>query len=705
MIKDYSKLPTILTLINNTDQDVNIDLRDTFIQTIVDIKKDETVLINVSTSEDLAVAIARATELGIETSFEQVTPDPKPEEPTEVGSESALKDAIAEGKKDIKLTKNITVKDGELDITGVEHFDGNNKTLTFSQPGRNFIAMQATNGVIENINIKNTNDNTEWNSTNGIQCYDGTYTLKNVKAIGCNVGIMVNAATVNLEGTIDVSGNTFGGINVSKGIETDHPLNNGILNINNATILNTTEAYSKPTIYTEGEGQQVNGAEAMFTNSEVKEGQVQYYLVESNAEPSEILVNGVQYTTLLDAINAVPDNTETIMTLYKDIVVDGEAIEIPSNKNIVLNLNGHTITGENFSANSRVLTNKGILTVNGEGEISTTNLGSKGTGAINNDGQLTINSGTFSGGVGANGASINNKAGATMIVNGGTFNGCPRAIQNLATLTINDGTFIGSDTYSGNEGNAVICGPSSNTTIKGGTFTGHLNGISVMDNAKATVKIEDGVFKSDGSENSGAIYNGLGNTITINNCQAITEGDSACTFVNKGIATVNGGTFQGNNTNAQVYTVDSGQGASSKAKIELSNEVNVTGTFGALRVTSGTATVKGGTYTVSESDGTPYYALYVSSASGTTTVNVENGTFTSSNSAVRCGERLFTKQCNVNISGGTFTSPASVNAVAQEDPGVVTITGGTYSSNIETFVEEGYEVNEVEGRFVVNQVQ
>lgn len=702
MKRDYSKLPVKLTLVNNTDNDVNIDLRDTFIQILVNIEKGSTIDINVPTSEDLAVAIARATELGIETSFEQVPPDPKPEEPTEVGSESALKNAIAEGKKDIKLTKNITVKDGELDITGVEHFDGNRKTITFNTTGRNFVSR--TNGaIIENVVVNNTVADDTWSSTYGIQVYNGTYTIKNCTAKGCNGGILINSSTATLEGIIDVSGNAFGGIEVSKSSSPELP--NATLNINGATIVNTTEEYAKPTIWTDGEGNTVNGAEAMFTNSEIKEGQVQYYLVESNTEPSEILVNGVQYTTLLDAINAVPDNTETIMILYKDIVVDGEAVEIPSNKNIVLNLNGHTITGENFSANSRVLTNKGILTVTGEGEISTTNLGSKGTGAINNDGQLTINSGTFSGGVGANGAAVNNKAGATMIVNGGTFNGCPRGIQNLATLTINDGTFIGSDTYSGNEGNAVICGPSSNTTIKGGTFTGHLNGISVMDNAKATVKIEDGVFKSDGSENSGAIYNGLGNTITIDNCQAITDGDSDCTFVNKGIATVNGGTFQGENSNSQTYTVDSGQGASSKATIELGDKVNVTGTFGALRVTSGTAAVKGGTYTVSESDGTPYYALYVSSASGTTTVNVENGTFTSPNSAVRCGESLFTKQCNVNISGGTFTSPTGVNAVAQKDPGVVTITGGTYSSNIETFVEEGYEVNEVEGKYVVNQVQ
>ena len=695
MIKDYSDVPVKVTLKNINENKVKFNLRDNWKEVPVELESNEEIVILVETSEAWALLIHKAEEMNLELTTEDVTY-------TEVSTEEDLKSAISNGEELVKLSDNITVPEGNLDITGVRYFDGNNKTITFETTGQNFVAMK--DATIENVNVENTADTEEWNSTNGIQCYDGTYTLKNCKVSGCNVGIMVNASTVTLQGTIDVSGNTFGGINVSKGKEVDHPLNNGVLNINGAKLINTTEAYAKPTIYTEGEGQVVNGAEAMFTNSEIKEGQVQYYLVESNAEPSEILVNGVQYTTLLDAINAVPDNTETIMTLYKDIVLDGEAVEIPSNKNIVLNLNEHTITGENFSANSRVLTNKGILTVNGEGEISTTNLGSKGTGAINNEGQLTINSGTFSGGVGANGAAVNNKAGATMTVNEGTFNGCPRGIQNLATLTINNGTFIGSDTYSGNEGNAVICGPSSSTTIKGGTFTGHLNGISVMDNAKATVKIEDGVFKSDGSENSGAIYNGLGNTITIDNCQAITDGDSGCTFVNKGIATVNGGTFQGENSNSQTYTVDSGQGASSKATIELGDKVNVTGTFGALRVTSGTATVKGGTYTVSESDGTPYYALYMSSASGNVTVDVENGTFTSPNNAVRCGESLYTKKCNLNISGGTFTSPTSVNAVVQEDPGVVTITGGTYSSNIETFVEEGYEVNEVEGKYVVNQV-
>lgn len=276
MIKDYSDVPVKITLKNNNDNTVKFNLRDNWKEVPVEIESKGELVILIETSEAWALLVHKAEEMNLELTTEDVTY-------TEVASEQDIKDAIANGDKLVKLSDNITVSGGELDVTGVEYFDGNGKTITFSQPGRNFIAMQANNGVIENVTVENSGDNTEWNSTNGIQCYDGTYTLKNCKVSGCNVGIMVNAATVTLQGTVDVSGNTFGGINVSKGAETDHPLNNGVLNINGAKLINTTEEYAKPTIYTEGEGQKVNGAEAMFTNSEVKEGQVQYYLLEENS--------------------------------------------------------------------------------------------------------------------------------------------------------------------------------------------------------------------------------------------------------------------------------------------------------------------------------------------------------------------------------------------------------------------------------------
>ena len=150
------------------------------------------------------------------------------------------------------LLLNNIVLDYRLDITGIKHFNGNGKTITFSIPGQNLVST--TNGTtIENVTIENTNDNQEWNSTYGIQCYNGNYIIKNCKVNGCNGGILINSSNVVFEGTIDVSGNTFGGIEVSK--SNNEGMRNSTLNINGASLINTTEEYGKPTIWTDGEGQ------------------------------------------------------------------------------------------------------------------------------------------------------------------------------------------------------------------------------------------------------------------------------------------------------------------------------------------------------------------------------------------------------------------------------------------------------------------
>ena len=341
MKRDYSKLPVKLTLVNNTDNDVNIDLRDTFIQVLVNIEKGNTIDINVSTSEDLAVAIARATELGIETSFEQVTPGPEPEVPVEVGTEEDLKEAIASGAKDVKLTDNITVPDGNLNIAGVTHFDGNGKTITFETTGQNLVST--TSGtIIENVVVDNTVANEDWSSTYGIQVYNGTYTIKNCTAKGCNGGILVNSATATLEGTIDVSGNEFGGIEVSKGSASG--LGNATLNINGATIINTTEAYKKPTIWTDGEGNTVNGAEAMFTNTTINPNQVQYYLVEANSKDPII------YNVVAQAPEGTTDLLgKTANDLQSDIIV-GET-DIQGTLNYVTDYTGFSSISEDQEGN------------------------------------------------------------------------------------------------------------------------------------------------------------------------------------------------------------------------------------------------------------------------------------------------------------------------------------------------------------------
>lgn len=602
----------------------------------------------------------------------------------------------------------------EITISKPITIDGNDNTVTKSTPGK--VMTLTADSTVENITIENTADNTEWNSSYGIQFYTGEHTVRDAKLTGGNAGIIANSATVNLEGTIDVSGNTFGGIEVCRSAasteaQTRAAMPAGVLNINGATIINDTEEYGKPTIWIDGNTDAegiVNGAEA-FTMIQVPHGdyfQKQFYLDEANSKPIKVGDSG--YSTLDAAIAAAPASTETVIKLYDDITITGESVEIPANKNIKLDLQGHTITAAS-GFTGRPITNKGRLTITGDGTITSENSGTNATGAVNNEGTLTIENGTFSGPAEVNGMAINNRAAGNLHILGGTFNGCPRGVQNLGTLVIDGGDFVGSDTYSGNEGNAIISAQGATTTINDGTFTGHMNAVSNMDNGGGCkLIVNGGTFTTDGASGSGAFYNGTGNTITIENCQASTSGDSGSTLANRGTAIIHGGTFIGDNCSKQCYTVDSGQTSTPGASMELGENVVITGTFGALRAVSGSMTVKGGSYKVVDCDnhsGSDFYALYVASENGAVTVNIEDGTFESlNNDCVRCGNTGFNQAATIAISGGSFTAPTSKKSISTGGTGTVSITGGSYSNNVQDFVAEGHEVSESEGRFIVNPI-
>ena len=604
----------------------------------------------------------------------------------------------------------------EIQINKPMTIDGAGNTVTKSEPGKVF--TMTADSTIEDITVENTADNTEWNSSYGVQFYTGEHTVKDSKFTGGNAGIIANSATVNLEGTIDVSGNTFGGIEVCRSqteakakAASNAILPAGVLNINGATIINTTEAYGKPTIWIDGNTDEdgiVNGAEG-FTMVEVPHGdyyQKHFYLNEVNSKP--IIVGDKSYGTLDDAIAAVPNNTLTTVKLQADITVPYGSVEIPSGKKVTLDLAGHTIKSSGFKGSP--IKNNGELTVIGDGKITSEDCGADGTGAISNGGVLIIDGATLSGGNGANGATINNKASATCTVKSGSIIGCPRGVQNLGTLVVDGGDFVGSDTYSGNEGNAIISAQGATTTINDGTFTGHMNAVSNMDNGGGCkLTVNGGTFTTDGASGSGAFYNGTGNTITIENCQASTSGDSGSTLANRGTAIIHGGTFIGDNCSKQCYTVDSGQTSTPGASMELGENVVITGTFGALRAVSGSMTVKGGSYKVVDCDnhsGSDFYALYVASENGAVTVNIEDGTFESlSNDCVRVGNEGFDQAAVVNISGGSFTAPSGKEAVKVAGTGSAVLTGGTYSSNISSYVDSNYQVSEAEGKFTVVPVE
>ena len=164
-------------------------------------------------------------------------------------------------------------------------------------------------------------DNTVWGSNdaypyNGgvyvIQAYNANVTIKNITLTGGNVGLGINGANVTLEGTIDVSGNGFGGIELTKGAAPT--LSVPSLTMNNVTLVNSSESKTTPTLWTDNlETEEVenmnieyNGVKVAvsYAKEEGKPAQVQLFLNEKN------LPEGEKYTEL-DASDYRPEETIT----------------------------------------------------------------------------------------------------------------------------------------------------------------------------------------------------------------------------------------------------------------------------------------------------------------------------------------------------------------------------------------------------------
>ena len=168
-------------------------------------------------------------------------------------------------------------------------------------------------------------------------------------------------------------------------------------------------------------------------------------------------VNGTGYYSLLDAINAVPNNTETTIKLLANI---NESVTIGVSKNIILNMQNYSITG----TNKQVIVNKGTLRIyNGQINQSKTDAAinnennahlyitggtinsTKGRAAIYNIGGGTVEiSGSANLISNASGSkdnmqrgTVQNLAGGTIVIKGGTIEGTAGfAVSNYGTLTL-----------------------------------------------------------------------------------------------------------------------------------------------------------------------------------------------------------------------------------------------------------------------------
>ncbi len=146
-----------------------------------------------------------------------------------VNDETELKAAIGNEEIDtIIIGKDIDTT-SKINITRPLYLDGNNHTLRYT--GK----------------FKGGDDATVWDGIYVLQVYKTMATIKDIKLTGANAALLINGGNVTFEGTIDVSGNGFGGIELGQGA--------GVTEIpklalkDDAEIQNTTEKADAPSLW------------------------------------------------------------------------------------------------------------------------------------------------------------------------------------------------------------------------------------------------------------------------------------------------------------------------------------------------------------------------------------------------------------------------------------------------------------------------
>ena len=214
------------------------------------------------------------------------------------------------------------------------------------------------------------------------------------------------------------------------------------------------------------------------------------------------------YDTLAAAITAAK-NGETIK-LLRDVT---EAVTIPADKTITLDLNGKNIAVTSGCA----IVNKGILTVTGSGNVTTS--ADESAAVANFPGATAnLNGGTYSS---SKWYVIKNMG--EMVIDGPVTVKKPDNSRNTASL-IDNGWVNGFDTVAGES--VAAQADKAKLTIKNGAFEGKSGSASC-----SVVKNDDyGVL-----EITGGTFDSTSNTGTSN----------ATTILNWNVATISGGTFKG----------------------------------------------------------------------------------------------------------------------------------------------------------------
>ena len=425
-------------------------------------------------------------------------------------------------------------------------------------------------------------------------------------------------------------------------------------------------------------------------------------------------VGGKNYSSLQEAINVAQDG-ETV-TLLTDATEDAVI-----NKSITLDLSGKTLTNTNVGK-ATISVQGGTVTVkNGNvvGGASYYNIevtkgsnanmtltdvaataGNTGSSMIDNWGTMTIESGSYSGGLDV----VKSEEGSTLTINGGKFelsyavsNSFTGVIYAYGTTAINGGEFVCSATGPNWASPCVVItgevtGYKSSTKITGGKFVNkHARGKIFHGYGKATsdnFEVTGGTFNKSVSD--GFLADGFtcvkGSDGTYGIATAIAQvGSTRYTSLKAAIiAAKKGKTIQLLNDTTENITIN----ASKQIALDLNGHTlnGGTGTAKAAILNKGTVTITdtsvGKTGTIKRDDQgiegeTSYYVIDNNGTMVIDQANVVNNSGAKGSSLIRNGG--VDTVSSLTISGGTFEQQNFI-AVKNDGNGELTINGGTLTS-------------------------
>ncbi len=431
------------------------------------------------------------------------------------------------------------------------------------------------------------------------------------------------------------------------------------------------------------------------------------------------------FNTLQAAIDAAQDGE--IVTLLADATEDAT---VAAGKNITLDLGGKTLTNTNAGKatltiakgataivkNGSIVGGTGYYTIDNYGTATladvTATAGNTDSSMIRNDGTLTIESGSYSGGLNV----VKSEEDSTLTINGGKFelsyatNGYTGVVFAYGNTTITGGEFIQSLTTTGRWNHPQVIatgmgeGHPSFTKITGGTFTNKYSDGSnifrgVGKGTSDNFEVSGGTFNksvpssyfADGltcAKNSDGTY-GIATAIAQIGTDRYTSLQTAINAVKKAGKTVQllSDTTENITINAsKQITLDLNghtlNGGTGNAKAAILNKGNVT-----ITDTSAdkTGTIKRDDQGVA--DETSYYVIKNIGTMVIDQANVVNnsGYKKANSSGSMVGSSLICNgdddpQASLTINGGTFNQPNFL-VVKNGTNGTLTVNGGTLTSN------------------------